>query len=146
MTALSPTHGYNADVQIGTSGAPGTAGTITQYNNTVSFSFSRDKAEVSAFKNLFKAYVAGMADLSVPLAGPADPVITGILWNLFTMSNAGNAIILVWAPDGISGGSGTPLWTTYGFLDKYEEKGSINSAYEWTANFQSSVLPVRTIQ
>jgi hypothetical protein len=146
MTALAPTHGDNADVQIGTSGSPGTAGTITQYNNSVNLSFTRDKAEVSAFKNNFKAYVAGMMDLSVPLGGPADPVITGILWNLFLMSSAGNAIIFVWAPNGIQASSGTPLWTTYGFLEKYDEKGGINEAYTWSATFQSSVTPVRTIQ
>jgi hypothetical protein len=145
MTALIPTHGDNADVQIGTSGAPGTAGTITQYNNSVSFGFTRDKAEVSAFKNLFKAYVAGMIDLSIPLGGPADANIGTILWNLFTMSNAGVAIIFTWAPNGLAN-TGTPLWTTYGFLDKYEEKGGINEAYTWTGNFQSSVTPVRTIQ
>lgn len=145
MTALIPSHGSRADFLIGTSGAPGTATSVTQYTDNVAFTFSSDKAEVSAFKNLFKAYVAGLKDLSVPLGGPADQNISTQMYNLFIMPNAGSAIIAEYAPEGI-GNTGTALYTIFGFLDKYEEKTAINGAYVWTANYQSSTTPTRTIQ
>lgn len=145
MTALSASHGSRADVYLGTSGSPGTAIAITQYTDTASLGFSRDKAETSAFKNLFKAYVAGLADLTIPLQGPADVNITTQLWNLFVMSGAGSAIQLQYAPLGI-GTSGTALYTCFGFLTKFEEKSSLSAAYGWTGEFQNSGTPVRTIQ
>lgn len=147
MTALSASHGSKADFYIGTSGSPLVPVQISQYGDTSGLSFSRDKAEVSAFKNLFKAYVAGLADLTVPLGGPADVNITGQLWNLFTMSNAGSNIEFQYAPLGY-GVTGSPLWTGTGFLTKYEEKVSTGAAWTWTGEFQGSSTsgPVRTIQ
>lgn len=145
MTALSPTHGSRADFYVGTSGTPSTAIAITQYLNDTSLSFSRDKADVSAFKNLFKAYVAGLCDLSIPLTGPSDSNISSQIYNLFIMTGAGNAIAWEYAPVGI-GTTGTGLYTGVGFFDKFEEKVSTAGAYVWTANFQNSGTPVRTTQ
>jgi hypothetical protein len=145
MTALSPSHGSRADFYIGTSGTPGTAIAISQYVDTASLTFSRDKAEVSTFKQLFKAYVAGMCDLVIPLSGPADVNLGTQLYGLFTMSGAGNAIQFQYAPLGV-GATGSALWTGVGFLTKYEEKTDTKGAYTWTAEFQNSGLPVRTVQ
>lgn len=145
MVALAPSHGSKADFYLGTSGTPGTAISITQYVDTTSLGFTRDKAEVSALKQLFKSFVAGMADLTIPLQGPADVNITGQMWNLFIMSGAGSAIQYQYAPLGF-GVSTTPLWTGFCFVSKYEEKVGTNSAYVWTGELQNSGLPVRTIQ
>lgn len=145
MVALSPSHGSRADFYIGTSGTPGTGVAISQYVDTASQTFTRDKAEVSTFKALFKAYVAGLIDLVLPINGPADVNITGQLYGLFIMSGAGSAIQYQYAPVGV-GTTGTPLWTGYGFLTKYEEKTDLKGAWVWTGEFQASVQPTRTIQ
>lgn len=145
MTALSASHGSRADFLIGTSGTPGTAVAISQYLTDTALPFQRDKAETSAFKQLFKSYVAGLIDLSIPFAGTADVNITGQLYGLFIMSGAGSAIQFQYAPLGV-GTTGSALWTGFGFLDKYEEKSVVNGAYIFTANFQSSTQPTRTIQ
>jgi hypothetical protein len=145
MTSLSPSHGSRADFYVGTSGTPGTAIAITQYVDTASLGFSRDKSEVSAFKQLFKSYVMGLCDLAIPLQGPADVNITTQIYGLFTMTGAGSAIAWEWAPLGV-GTTGSPLWSGFGALDKYEEKTSISGAYTWTANFQNTGTPTRTIQ
>lgn len=145
MTALSASHGSRADFYIGTSGAPGTAVAITQYMSDVTQTMTRDKAEVSAFKNLFKAYVAGLIDLVIPLSGTADVNIDGQLYGLLIMSGGGNAIQYQYAPLGI-GTTGSALWTGFGFLSKYEQKSAVNGAYTFTGEFQGSSQPTRTIQ
>lgn len=145
MTALSASHGSKADFYIGTSGAPGSGVAITQYMSDVTQTMTRDKAEVSAFKNLFKAYVAGLIDLVIPLSGTADVNIDGQLYGLLIMSGAGNAIQYQYAPLGI-GTTGSALWTGFGFLSKYEQKSAVNGAYTFTGEFQGSSQPTRTIQ
>jgi hypothetical protein len=145
MTALSASHGSRADFYIGTSGSPGTAIAISQYLDTTSLGMTRDKAEASAFKQLFKSYVAGLCDLVIPLQGPADVNITTQMYALFIMAGAGSAIAWEYGPTGIGAGLG-PLYTGVGFLTKYEEKSALNAAFGWTGEFQNSGTPVRTIQ
>lgn len=145
MTALSASHGSRADFYIGTSGSPGTAVSISQYLTDATQTMTRDKAETSAFKQLFKSYVAGLIDLVIPLSGTADVNLDGQLYGLLTMTGAGNAIQYQYAPLGV-GTTGSALWTGFGFLSKYEQKSAINAAYTFTAEFQASGTPVRTIQ
>lgn len=145
MTALSASHGSRADFYIGTSGSPGTGVAISQYVNDAALPFQRDKAETSTFKQLFKSYVAGLIDLSIPFNGIADVNIDGQLYALLIMSGAGSAIQFQYAPLGV-GTTGSALWTGFGFLDKYESKSALNAAYLFTANFQSTTVPARTIQ
>ena len=145
MTALSASHGSRADFYVGTSGTPGTAIAISQYVDSAALGFTRDKAEASAFKQLFKSFVAGLCDLSIPLQGPADVNISTQIYGLFIMSGAGNAIAWQYAPLGV-GTTGSALYTGVGFFDKFEEKSALNAAYAWTGNFQNSGTPVRTVQ
>lgn len=143
MTALQPTHGSIADVELGTVGAPGTGAVISQYVNEFTFSAQRDKSEVSAFKNTFKAYVAGMADLTLSFNGSADQNIDGQLFGLLILVTP--SIQYIYYPEGI-GNTGTPCYTGLGFLDKYEIKTATNSAFTFSATFQSNGTPSRTVQ
>lgn len=145
MTALSASHGSKADLYLGTSGSPGSGVAISQYVADAGFPLQRDKAETSSFKQMFKSYVAGLIDLTIPFNGTADVNIDGQLWGLLIMSNAGNAIQFQYAPLGV-GTSGSALYTGFGFLSKYEQKSAVNGAYTFTAEFQSSTQPVRTVQ
>lgn len=146
MTALAATHGSVADFELGTSGSPGTGVVVSQYMDDVTFAMARDKAETSAFKQLFKSYVAGLIDLTIAFNGIADQNIDGQLYNLLIMAGAGNAIQYIYYPEGISPGSGTAFWTGLGFVDKLELKSAINSAYVFSANFQASGTPSRATQ
>lgn len=145
MTALSASHGSRADFLIGTSGAPGTAVAISQYLTDATQTMTRDKAETSAFKQIFKSYVAGLIDLVIPLSGTADVNLDGQLYGLLIMTGAGSAIQYQYAPLGV-GTTGSALWTGFGFLSKYEQKSAINAAYTFTAEFQASGTPTRSIQ
>ena len=70
MTSLQPTHGSNADCFVN-------GNVVTQYFNSATLGATRDKAEVSAFKSLYKSYVAGMIDATVTFGGIADANVTG---------------------------------------------------------------------
>lgn len=144
MTALQPTHGSVADFELGTTGSPGTGVVVSQYMADVTFTTQRDKAEVSAFKNLFKAYVAGLIDLTIAFNGTADPNIDAQLYGLLTLQAP--AIQYIYYPEGINVGSGTSVWTGTGFIDKVEWKSAINAAYTFSASFQGSGAPTRTTQ
>jgi hypothetical protein len=145
MTALSASHGSRADFYLGTSGTPGTAVAVSQYMTDTTLGMTRDKAESSAFKQLFKSYVAGLIDLVIPLTGIADVNIDAQLYNLFIMTGAGNAIAYEYAPLGV-GTTGSALWSGFGFLSKYEQKSPLNGVYGFTAEFQASGTPTRTVQ
>ena len=144
MAALQPTHGSIADFEIGTTGSPGTGVVVSQYISDVTFSIQRDKAEVSAFKNVFKAYVAGLCDLTLALSGSGDLNIDAQLYGLLVLSNP--SIQYIYYPEGINVGSGTAVYTGVGFVDKYEPKTSVSSAFSFTASFQNNGTPVRTTQ
>jgi hypothetical protein len=144
MTALQPTHGSIADFELGTVGSPGTGVVISQYISDVTFSIARDKAEVSAFKDVFKAYVAGLCDLTISFNGTADLNIDPQLYGLLVMTTP--SIQYIYYPEGIDVGSGTTVFTGTGFLDKVEWKTAVNSAYTFSATFQNSGAPTHTTQ
>ena len=119
MTALAASHGSVADFYLGTSGSPNTPVQISQYLNDVTLTIQRDKAETSAFKQLFKSYVAGLCDLAIPLTGHADPNISSQLYNLLIMVGAEGDRVPV-RPGGPSA-TRAPRRTGFGFITKYEE-------------------------
>lgn len=143
MTALLATHGSIADFALGTSGTPGTGVIVSQYINDLTWSAQRDKAEVSAFKNVFKAYVAGLSDLTLAFTGSADQNIDGQLYGLLILQTP--AIQAIYYPEGV-GNTGTAYWTMTGFLDKLELKTATSSAYTFSCSFQSNSTPVRAVQ
>jgi hypothetical protein len=144
MTALEPTHGSIADFELGTTGSPLTGVVISQYISDVTFSIQRDKAEVSAFKDVFKAYVAGLCDLTLTFNGSADQNIDSTLYGLLILVTP--SIQYIYYPEGINVGSGTSVFTGTGFIDKVELKTAVNSAYTFSASFQNSGTPTRTTQ
>lgn len=130
MTLLLASHGSNTDVLVD-------GQVVSQYFNEFSPSFGRDKAEVSAFKQLFKSYVMGLADGTVALAGMYDPNIDNQLQGyLQQLGNADHTWIQ--APLGAQGASafGNPAKSFTGALDKYEPKSALTTANLITASIQ----------
>lgn len=134
MTALLPSHGVNTDVLVN-------GLVVSQYFNDFSPSLSRDKADVSAFKQLFKSYVAGEADGTVAIAGmydssnttAEDPLLYGYL-------SAATAVDSNWfyAPLGAQGAGafGNPGKSITGLTTKYEIKSATSSANVVSAEVQ----------
>lgn len=132
MTALMPSHGSNADVFVN-------GNVVSQYFSDLTMSLSRDKAEVSAFKNVFKAYVAGMSDNTVSLSGFFDPNIDAWLYTYMNQLTAYQNEWL-WAPNGAQGSvaQGNEAFAVSGQSTKYEIKSAINAANTITAEVQQS--------
>lgn len=134
MTALAASHGSVADVLVN-------GNVVSQYLNEWSQSMSRDKAETSAFKSLFKAYVAGLGDNVITFAGmfdssnptASDPLIYSYLTSLTTTDNA-----WLYAPTGAQGSAaaGNVAYSVTGISTKYEVKSALTAANAITAEVQ----------
>lgn len=134
MVALAASHGSNADVLVN-------GNIVSQYLNDWSQSMSRDKAETSAFKSLFKSYVAGLGDNTIALAGlfdssnptAEDPLIYSYLTALTAVDNT-----WLYSPLGAQGASaaGNIAYSISGIATKYEVKSALNAANAITAEIQ----------
>ena len=134
MTALLASHGVNTDVLVN-------GLVVSQYFNQADPSLTRDKAESSAFKQLFKSYVAGLADGVVAIAGmydssnatAEDPLLYGYLTQATSTDN-----YWIHAPLGAQGASafGNPAKSISGIATKYEIKSALNSVNAITAEVQ----------
>lgn len=134
MTALAASHGSNTDVLVN-------GNVVSQYFNDFTFTSTRDKAETSAFKQLFKSYVAGLIDPVVTLSGmfdssnstAEDPLLYGYLTALTAADNS-----WLYAPNGAQGSSaqGVTAYAIYGLSTKYEIKSAMNAANTVSAEIQ----------
>lgn len=134
MTALAASHGSNTDVLVN-------GNIVSQYFTDLTFTNTRDKAETSAFKSLFKSYVAGLIDPVVTLSGmfdssnstAEDPLLYGYLTALTAVDNS-----WIYAPLGAVGSSaqGVTAYAIYGISTKYEIKSALNAANMITAEIQ----------
>lgn len=134
MVALNAAHAYNTDVL-----ANGLV--LSQYFNDFSPSLTRDKAEATAFKQLFKSYVAGLVDGVVAIAGlydssnatAEDPILYGFLTQVTSTDNN-----WIHAPLGAQGAGafGNPANSITGIATKYDVKSALNSANMIAAEVQ----------
>lgn len=132
MVALSPTHGSLADVLVN-------GNVVSQYFNDFGINPTRDKAEVSAFKSVFKSYVAGMIDSVASISGFYDPNIDTDLYTYLTQVTAYNNQWF-YAPAGAQGSTtqNNTAFSITGATTKYEVKSATNSANSITAEVQLS--------
>jgi hypothetical protein len=134
VTALNAVHGSNTDVLVN-------GLVVSQYFNDISPSLSRDKAESSAFKQLFKSYVAGLVDGTVAIAGlfdssntsASDSLLYGFLVQATSTDNN-----WIHAPLGAAGAGafGNPINSITGISTKYEIKSALTTANLITAEVQ----------
>lgn len=132
MTALQPTHGSIADVIVN-------GIVVSQYFSDFTLSSTRDKAEVSAFKNTFKAYVAGLNDGVATFSGWHDPNIDAVLYAyMVQLTQVDNDWL--WAPEGAEGSTaqGNQAFSLSGKSTKYEVKSAVNAANSISAEVQLS--------
>jgi len=134
MVALAASHGANTDVLVN-------GNIVSQYFTDLTFTSSRDKAETSAFKSLFKSYVAGLIDPVVTLSGlfdssgstAEDALLYSYLTSLTTQDNS-----WIYAPVGAVGSSAQNVvaYAVFGQSVKYEVKSAMNAANLITAEIQ----------
>jgi len=135
------THGSKAELWIGTMGAPTTLQEVSERSNTTGLPLERDKAEVTTFKKTFKRYVAGQLDGAMPMEGPFDAWLDGVLYDLATSDVAPD---FRYRPIGT--GTGKPEYTGKFLVTKYEISSETGSATTYSGELQIDDDIVRAVQ
>lgn len=121
------THGKNAAFKVDDSG--GTIRDISNVLTDVSVSRTADVAEVSAFSNTSKSFVAGLTDGSITLTGSFDTTVDGYLKGIIGLVKD-----FEFYPIGTSGGS--PKASGTAILTSYDRSPDIGGAVGFSASFQ----------
>jgi len=123
------THGKNAAFKIDDSG--GTLRDISDVLTDVSISRTADVAEVSAFTNSSKAYVAGLKDATLTISGSFDATVDGYLSRILGAEGS-----FEFYPIGTTGGN--PKASGEAIMTSYDRTPDIGGAVTFTAAFQVS--------
>ena len=126
---LTFTHGKNAAFKIDDSG--GTLRDITDVLTDVAVSRSADVAEVSAFSNSSKAYVAGLKDATITISGSFDATVDGYLKGILGAEGS-----FEFYPIGTTGGN--PKASGECIMTSYDRTPDVGGAVTFTAAFQVS--------
>ena len=123
------THGKNAAFKIDDSG--GTLRDISDVLTDVSISRTADVAEVSAFSNSSKAFVAGLKDATLTISGSFDATVDGYLSGILGAQGS-----FEFYPIGTTGGN--PKASGEAIMTSYDRTPDIGGAVTFTAAFQVS--------
>ena len=123
------THGKNAAFKIDDSG--GTLRDITDVLTDVAVSRTADVAEVSAFSNSSKAYVAGLKDATITISGSFDATVDGYLKAILGAEGS-----FEFYPIGTTGGN--PKASGECIMTSYDRTPDVGGAVSFTASFQVS--------
>ena len=126
---LTFTHGKNAAFKIDDSG--GTLRDITDVLTDVAVSRTADVAEVSAFSNSSKAYVAGLKDATITISGSFDATVDGYLKGILGAEGS-----FEFYPIGTTGGN--PKASGECIMTSYDRTPDVGGAVTFTAAFQVS--------
>ena len=123
------THGKNAAFKIDDSG--GTLRDISDVLTDVAVSRTADVAEVSAFSNSSKAYVAGLKDATITISGSFDATVDGYLSGILGAEGS-----FEFYPIGTTGGN--PKASGEAICTSYDRTPDVGGAVTFTAAFQVS--------
>ena len=123
------THGKNAAFKIDDSG--GTLRDISNVLTDVAVSRTADVAEVSAFSNSSKAYVAGLKDATITISGSFDATVDGYLSGILGAEGS-----FEFYPIGTTGGN--PKASGEAICTSYDRTPDVGGAVTFTAAFQVS--------
>jgi hypothetical protein len=123
------THGKNAAFKIDDSG--GTLRDISDVLTDVAISRTADVAEVSAFSNSSKAYVAGLKDATITISGSFDATVDGYLSGILGAEGS-----FEFYPIGTTGGN--PKASGEAICTSYDRTPDVGGAVSFSAAFQVS--------
>ena len=123
------THGKSAAFKIDDSG--GTLRDISNVLTDVAVSRTADVAEVSAFSNSSKAYVAGLKDATITISGSFDATVDGYLKGILGAEGS-----FEFYPIGTTGGN--PKASGECIMTSYDRTPDVGGAVSFSAAFQVS--------
>lgn len=123
-------HGKDADFYLTVSG---TERDLSAYLTSAGLPLALDQADVSAFGNDWKQYVAGLKDSAIPLEGNYDPTPDGYIHTAFA---AGTGCAWKYFPQGSA--TGRIYYTGTAVVTSYEISTDIGDAGKVSAELQNS--------
>jgi len=123
------THGKSAAFKIDDSG--GTLRDISNVLTDVAVSRTADVAEVSAFSNSSKAFVAGLKDANITISGSFDATVDGYLKAILGVEGD-----FEFYPIGTTGGN--PKASGKAIMTSYDRTPDVGGAVSFSAAFQVS--------
>lgn len=123
------THGKSAAFKIDDSG--GTLRDISNVLTDVAVSRTADVAEVSAFSNSSKAFVAGLKDATISLSGSFDATVDGYLKAILGVEGD-----FEFYPIGTTGGN--PKASGKAIMTSYDRTPDVGGSVSFSAAFQVS--------
>ena len=124
------THGKSAVFKIDDSG--GSLRDISNVLTDISISKTADVAEVSAFSNSSKAYVAGLKDAVITISGSFDATVDGYLKAIVGTAAGSFEFYPIGSTSGLPKASGNAICTSY------DRTPDVGGAVSFSASFQVS--------
>lgn len=122
-------HGRLAEITVATKA-------LSLYCDTADISIKIDTADVTAFTNSWKAFIAGLAGGTLTLSGSYDPTVTTGPASVFTLqiplNQAGTVTAVIFYPAGNNAGQGTSH-TFNALVTDYKESSKTTSRVDFSA-------------
>lgn len=110
---------------------------ISQYVDSVDHGRTQETAEVTAFGDSDKAFIAGLMDGTFGLSGHWDPTADAALAGCFD----GGTVEVIYGPAG--NGSGAVRYTAQCIITEYSQSNPVGDKVSWSASLQRTGALVR---
>lgn len=131
-------HGKAAVVKVADNG--GVLRDVSNVANTTGLARSVDTAEVTAFGQNDKAYIAGLRDATIPLEGFADATVDGYLAGIL-----GWGTPVAWEVYPSGSATGLVKYSGSAILTKYETQTSVSDAVKISGELQVTGAITRAV-
>jgi hypothetical protein len=118
-------HGSNSFISV-----DGT--TLSSYVDSVSFDRTGETAEVTAFGNDDKAYIAGLFDGAIQISGHWDATQDAAVAGCFD----GSTVTVIYGPDGST--AGEVRYSFAAIITNYSPSSSVGDKVSWSASLQKT--------
>lgn len=124
------THGSNTAISVdGTDVGP--------YTDSSDFARAQDTAEVTAYGDNDKEYIAGLMDGTASASGHWDPTADAALIGCFD----GAVVSVIWGPAG--SGSGSVRYTANFLITDYQISAPVGDKVSWSVSLQRTGATTR---
>jgi hypothetical protein len=130
-------HGSKAVCKVSDSGA--TLRDVSAYLTSAGSPFSADVADVTALGNLNKAYIPGLKDGKISLAGSWDPTVDGYIYGVL----GGTAAPFEYYPAGTA--TTNVKYSGSAICTAYDVSSDVGDANKFSAEFQITGAVTRAV-
>lgn len=102
---------------------------ISGYCDQKSLDRTRDTLETTTFGNDDRAYIAGLRGYSIPIGGPWDPTLDGVIHG----ADDGATVAFVFGPEGNA--SGDVQYSGNALFANYQISQDVAGRVSWSATF-----------